>query len=331
MAGSRSQPKGTGEYAREAFAEWGKAARYGARALAPTVREAASAATAYAADTALAKFGPGGKLASKLSMGSRIIERIRGANGAGEGSEDGEASPGRRSEDREAAASNGNGFKDQLPIPIVESIEVAVPVEAVYDLCTRFESYPEFLERVESVETADDSNLTFIAKARGRQRELEVEITNRHPNQRLDWRCTEGVKHTGVISFHELAPRLTHIELAVELEPEGIVERLTRSARLSGRAIRAEMDRFKAHAELWEEPELEDAPEAELEDEEEIEDEEELEDEPEAEEDEDFEDEALEDEGDLEDEEEFDEAEEEDFEDEDLEEEERLDPARAWR
>jgi hypothetical protein len=52
------------------------------------------------------------------------------------------------------------------------------------------------------------------------------------------------------VSFHELAPRLTHIELTVELEPDGVVEKVTRATHLTERAIRSELQRFKAHAEL---------------------------------------------------------------------------------
>ena len=342
MARSRTQAKGAGDYAREAFSEWGKAARYGARAAAsataalaqrrrgrndrPPLRERLNPATTEkggklgdVADIALSKFGgAGGKLASKLSAGSRIVERVR-SSGEGHGSSTGtNEDSGDDSGGVEAVSSNGNGFRGDAPIPIQESIEVAVPVRAVYALCTRFEEYPEFLDHVKSAELIDDSDVLFAAKVRGRERELEVEVVDERPNERLDWRCAEGVEHSGVASFHELAPRLTHIELTVELEPEGIVERLTRSAHLSQRAIRAEMHRFKAYAELHE-AELVDETADEPDDEEELEDEdEELVDE-----------EEFDDEDELEDEEEPDDEEE--FEDEELEDEERLDPARPWR
>jgi uncharacterized membrane protein len=286
------------------------------------------------ADKVLSKMGTGGKLASAVSAGSRIVERMRaGDDGSAGEAEAADAGPG----PAQAVASEGNGFGPHQTVPIQESIEVAVSPRAAFSLCTRFEEYPEFLDRVESVERVDESHARFVVKARGRHHELDVEVVDRRPNQRLDWRCTEGIEHAGVISFHELAPRLTHIELTVELEPEGIVERLTRSSHLTERAIRTEMHRFKAYAELWgeepddeEEPEdeeelEEEEPDEELEPEKEPEDEEEFEEEeePVAEGEEDFEDEDedFEDEEEYEDEEEL-EGEEELDEDEDLEDEE---------
>jgi uncharacterized membrane protein len=295
------------------------------------------------ADAALSKLGTSGKVASKLGMGSRLVERM--SPGGGEPADD--AGDGGVSDQ---AGSNGNGHRADATIPIQEAIEVAIPVKAAYSLCTGFEEYPEFLDRVESVERLDDKHIAFVAKVRGRRRRLEVEIVDERPNQRLDWRCAEGIEHSGVVSFHELAPRLTHIELTVDLEPEGLVERLTRSAHLSERAVRAELHRFKAHADLWEEePEayddeeepldeedLEDEPvdEEEIGDEEKLVDEEEFEDDPVDEEE--LVDEEIDDDDELQDEEEFEDLDEEEFEDvdeledEELEDEE-LEPARAER
>ena len=265
--------------------EFGKAARFGARALKPAVKGATKVAASYARR----------RLGGKGRAGA-LAEAALARLGGGEGSHEG------------GAASNGAAFADAA-IPIQESIEVAIPLKAAYALCTDFEEYPEFLDRVESVKWIDDDVVRFLAKLRGRYRELEVEIVDERPNQRLDWRGSGAVDHSGVVSFHELAPRLTHIELSVELEPDSILDRLARGVHLSERAIRAEMHRFKAYAELWEAPQAEDE---EAEDAEgEPADEEDLDEEPVDEEP--VDEEELEDEDELVDEEELDEGE--DFED----------------
>ena len=259
----KSTDRRPSEYAKEAFEEWGKAARYGARALGPMLgvtksaaataklgmRRKATAKAGDLADTALSKFGAPGKLASKAGLGSRLVER---SLGSGDGDEP-DPEPAADAGSDEAA--NGNGHRAHSTIPIQESIEVAVPLKAAYALATTFEGYPEWSDHVESVELADESHLTFVAKVRGRRRELDLEIVEERPNERLDWSCSGGVESSGMVSFHEVAPRLTHIELAVEFEPEGIVERLTRSTHLSARAIRGELNRFKAYADLAVEPE----------------------------------------------------------------------------
>ena len=176
-------------------------------------------------------------------------------------------------------------------------MEVAVPVRTAYALATRFEDYPEFLDRIDGVEEVDDSTVAFEARMRGARRRMEIEIVDERPNRRIDWEGRGAVAHSGVISFHQLAPTLTHVELTIDLDPENVLQRLTRAAGLTERAIRADMHRFKAYAELWQEEEEDVEPpddddpkgeaepehdEAEEEDEEELEDEE-LEDEEESE------------------------------------------------
>jgi uncharacterized membrane protein len=328
MAATRRGNNGAGAYAREALTEWGKAARYAARAVAarraeratdkPPLTERLNPAKTDkggrlgdVADIALSKFGAAGKLASKASLGSRITERMRGSEGSNADNEDGEPTA-RDGDDAGAvdSAQNGsahNGAGGDAPVPIQESIDVALPIEAAYELATDFGEYPQFLHRVSGVEELDDTHVTFTAKLRGRDRKIEIEIVDERPNLRLDWECSGEIEHSGVISFHRLAPSLTRIELTVELEPSGLVERLVRSLHVTEHAIEDEMHRFKAYAELREADDIE--PEEGPEDENELEAEEGLDD------DEEFEDEEFEDENELEAEEELDD--EEDFEDED--------------
>jgi uncharacterized membrane protein len=278
-----------------------------------------------AADLVLSKMGAGGKLASKGSLGSRIVERLRAGgeddgpgNGAAQGSQD----------------DDGNGLVADAPMPIQESMDVAVPLKTAFALCRDFEEYPAFLDHVERAERLDETHVAFLAKVRGRRRELEVELLDERPNERFDWQCSDGLEHSGVISFHPLAPRLTRLELTIEFEPRGLVERVTRRVHLTDRAVREELHRFKAYAELWEELDEGDEPEdAEYEDEAPeggaVEDDEEFEDEEDLQDSQDEEDlEDSQDEEDFDDEEEF--EDEEDFEDEELEEGE-LEPAASER
>lgn len=180
---------------------------------------------------------------------------------------------------RSRLEANGNGGASgdaplaAVELPIQASIDVAVPVSAAFALCTQYGDFPEFLDRVESVEE-DGRSLEVIAKVGGSVRELAIEVMDERPDERLDWECSEGFEHSGVISFHPLAPRLTRLELTVERQPEGLGERFTRRVGLTQRTIEEELRRFKAYAELWEEAEeFEDAetqaPEEEEEDEEE--------------------------------------------------------------
>jgi uncharacterized membrane protein len=210
------------DYGREALKHWGSAARYGFGALAAKKRSRSAGGLGNLAEGALTKLG---------SIGS-------GTNGS--------ATP----EETPLAA---------VELPIQASIDIAVPVGAVFALCTEYGDFPEFLDRVESVEV-DGSSLEVVAKVGGAVRELAIEVMDERPDERLDWQCDEGFEHSGVISLHPLAPRLTRLELTVERQPEGLGERFTRRVGLTQRTIEEELRRFKAYAELWEEAdEFEDA------------------------------------------------------------------------
>src|SRR3954468_158967 len=234
MASSRkSQEKTPGEYAKEAFAEWRKAAGYGAAALsaARARKQAGSAkqkatdkggAAGTAADTLLSKLGPPGKAASKLGLGSRVVDKV---------TPDG------------LPSFSGNGH--HAPAPITESIEVAVPVKTAYELATNVDAYPDFLDRVEAVEPTGKGKVGFELHYRGRTHEVEIELVDERSEERVEWRTVEGPECAGVVSFHRLAPRLTHIELTLELDSEGVLDRVTRATHLTERAIRTELQRFK--------------------------------------------------------------------------------------
>ena len=64
---------------------------------------------------------------------------------------------------------------------------------------------------------------------------------------------SEGLSHQGVATFHELAPRLTRIEVSVDVEPGSLIEKFARGARHVKRAMRADLHRFKAYIMMNEE------------------------------------------------------------------------------
>lgn len=253
MAGSRSKETDgaksearAGDYAREAVSQWATAARLGMAAMAPSLKSVGGVAkggtagkggaVGSLADKALARMGPPGKLASKLAVGSRLTNRLGGGGD-------------------EEEVDDVEGSDEGITVPIQESMDVAVPVSVAFRLCTRFEEYPDYLERVEHVERTSDDQVEFVARIRGQRRRLPIEVFDARPDERIDWRSTNGIEHSGAITFHSLAPRLTHIELSVDVAPRGLVSRIARSAHLPDRVVRAEMHRFKAYAELYEDEE----------------------------------------------------------------------------
>jgi uncharacterized membrane protein len=233
-----------GDYAREAIAQWRQAFHHAAAAVSsPGDGKRDGGRVGEAVDALLARAGRPGKVASKLRLGSRTVARLR---------------PGPSEAAPAANGRNGDGAESHPPVPIQESIEVAVSPQVAYRLCQRFDEYPAFLERVEGAEELDDGTLAFDLRLRGTHRRAAIAIVGERLNRRIDWESVEGPAHVGTISFHQLAPGLTHIELSVDLEPHGLVERLARGVHLTEHAIRSELQRFKAYAELWQEEETDD-------------------------------------------------------------------------
>jgi uncharacterized membrane protein len=211
------------------------------------VSDVASGAVSSIGDQA--KDAAKGAVASKLTPG--------GSEGGGEGllskltpggGDDGD------SEDSEGRAAPGQGGSGRR-MPIQQSVDVAVPIKVAYNRWTMFEDWPDFMHRVESVDQADDTTLSVSMKVWGLTRRFEAEIVEQRPDQRIEWNVSEGLSHTGVVTFHKLSDRLTRIEVSLDFEPHGMLEKMGRGMRFAKRAVRADLHRFKALVELEEEAE----------------------------------------------------------------------------
>src|SRR3954470_24654943 len=147
----------------------------------------------------------------------------------------------------------GDGTGKGRRMPVQQSVDVAAPLEVVYDQFTQFEDFPKFMHRVERVEQRDDKHVVFTEKMWGIRRQWEAEIVEQRPDERIVWKTTSGMNHVGVVTFHELAERLTRVELNLDLDPEGAIEKIARGARFAKRAARADLKRFKAFVEMRDE------------------------------------------------------------------------------
>jgi uncharacterized membrane protein len=144
----------------------------------------------------------------------------------------------------------GSGWGKGRRLPIMQSTDVAAPIQVVYDQWTQFEELGSFLHRVESVEQDEDAKLTWHENIWGRRRHWSVEIQEQVPNERIQWEVRGGGQGTGMISFHELAPRLTRVEVLFDWQPSGFVEKLASGLRYHNRASKSDLARFKAFVEI---------------------------------------------------------------------------------
>jgi uncharacterized membrane protein len=155
------------------------------------------------------------------------------------------------SDEADATDAHGSGRR----MPMQQAVDVAVPLKAAYNLWTEFEEWPSFMHRVDSAQQLDESTVSFSTKVWGITKQFEAEIVEQRPDERIEWKVSEGLAHSGVVTFHKLAPRLTRIEVTLDMKPEGMVEKMGRGMRFAKRAVRGDLHRFKAYAEMDEDAE----------------------------------------------------------------------------
>lgn len=180
----------------------------------------------------------GSKLGEALPSGGDTLKAVKGAI------------PGGASPNGDAKAS---GFGKGRRMPVQQSVDVGVPLKTAYNQWTQFEMWPNFMHRVTQVSQEDDCTVAFATKIWGKTKEFRARIEAQRPDQRIKWSVSEGLVHTGVVTFHELGPRLTRIELDLDVEPGGMLEKAARGMRHIKRAARGDLHRFKAFIEMREE------------------------------------------------------------------------------
>lgn len=144
-------------------------------------------------------------------------------------------------------------------MPIQMDIDIGVPIAMVYEHWTKYEDWPNFMHRLDNVSQEDDEHVAFKTKIWGISKQFRAEIVEEQPCERIKWQVTDGVTHTGVVTFHEIGPRLTRVEVNLDVQPGSLIEKAARGMRHVKRAVRADLARFKAYV-LMQEQEDSDEP-----------------------------------------------------------------------
>jgi uncharacterized membrane protein len=156
--------------------------------------------------------------------------------------------------------SGGSGDDQAVPgvgkgrrMPVQQAVDIGVPLQTAYDQWTQFEEWPQYMHRLVQVSQEDNCTVSFKTKMWGMSKQFKAQILEQRPDERIQWEVTEGVIHHGVVTFHELAPRLTRVQVSLDVEPGSLVEKAARGMRLVKRAVRGDLARFKAYIEMQEE------------------------------------------------------------------------------
>lgn len=129
---------------------------------------------------------------------------------------------------------------------VEESIDVDVPVSVAYNQWTQFESFPEFMNGVESITQVSETRNHWVTKVGGVTREFDTEISEQHPDERIAWHSVDGeTKHAGVVTFHRLEDSKTRLMIQIDWEPEGLIEKVGAAVGVDDRQVKSDAKRFK--------------------------------------------------------------------------------------
>lgn len=129
---------------------------------------------------------------------------------------------------------------------VIETIDVDVPVTIAYNQWTQFESFPHFLDFVESISQIDDTHTHWKVNIAGAEREFDAEITEQHPDERVAWNSIGGDEnHAGVVTFHKLSDSATRVTVQLDWKAEGFVEKAGVVFGVDDRAIKKDLQNFK--------------------------------------------------------------------------------------
>jgi uncharacterized membrane protein len=142
-------------------------------------------------------------------------------------------------------------------MPTVEqSIHVNVDVGTAYDQWTRFDSFPQWMEGVASVDQSDDGRLHWVAKVRdefatveGETREWDARITGQIRNKRVSWESVgaqpDRKPDSGEASFEPLGDSECRVTFRMTWEPEGTLETPSEVLAAVNQVVAADLGRFK--------------------------------------------------------------------------------------
>lgn len=128
-----------------------------------------------------------------------------------------------------------------------KSVDVDVPVSTAYNQWTQFESFPHFMDGVESITQQDDGHVHWVVKVGGVKREFDTEITDQTPDRVIAWHSVGGDTggHSGRVTFEPLGAASTRVNIELGWEPEGLVEKVGAAFNVDQAQVDKSAEEFK--------------------------------------------------------------------------------------
>ena len=130
---------------------------------------------------------------------------------------------------------------------VSSTVDVDVDVTTAYNQWTQFESFPSFMDGVESVTQQGPTHTHWVVKVGGARKEFDAEVTEQTPDQVIAWRSTGGDTdgHTGRVTFESLGATSTRVSIELGWEPEGLVEKAGAALGFDQRQVDSSAKDFK--------------------------------------------------------------------------------------
>jgi uncharacterized membrane protein len=129
------------------------------------------------------------------------------------------------------------------------TVVVERPIMTVYAQWTQFESYPEFMDNVSSVEQLDDALTHWKVSMAGVEREYDAQILEQRPREVIAWESLSGPRQSGRVSFASLDPDRTRVTLRLDFEPHGVTENVGEVLGVVASSVEGSLERFKDYIE----------------------------------------------------------------------------------
>lgn len=129
-------------------------------------------------------------------------------------------------------------------VDIQKTINIAAPVEKVFEFWNNFQNFPKFMSNVREVQMQGENRSHWIASGpAGVPVEWDAEITERIPNKTIAWKTVPGatVEHAGIVRFDPNPDGTTRVEIRMSYNPPaGAIGHVVAS--LFGADPKSEMD-----------------------------------------------------------------------------------------
>ncbi|MEX2599925.1 MAG: SRPBCC family protein [Dehalococcoidia bacterium] len=126
-----------------------------------------------------------------------------------------------------------------------KTIDVNMPVAAVFDQWRQYEQFPQFMEGIEEVRRVDENLLHWRASIGGKTEEWDARVVEETPGERIAWESTEGKPNAGAVQFEPVDAATTRVILRMDYEPEGMIEKAGDVLGMVSRRVEGDLQRFK--------------------------------------------------------------------------------------